>query len=52
VHDLVDDHLSGRANRRLLIWSLLYLEEWANAFLKGRHDAPKHGLSRPRSLAA
>ena len=33
VHQLVDDHLSGRENRRLLIWSLLCLEEWCRAFL-------------------
>jgi asparagine synthase (glutamine-hydrolysing) len=33
VRSLVDDHLSGRENRRLLIWSLLCLEEWAKAFL-------------------
>lgn len=26
VHSLVDDHLSGRQNRRLLIWSLLNVE--------------------------
>src|SRR5204863_4213386 len=28
VHGLVNDHLEGRQNRRLLIWSLLTLEEW------------------------
>lgn len=28
VQGLIDDHLQGRANRRLLIWSLLSLEEW------------------------
>jgi asparagine synthase (glutamine-hydrolysing) len=33
VRSLVDDHLSGRQNRRLLIWSLLCLEEWSKAFL-------------------
>ena len=27
VHALVDDHLQGRENRRLLIWSLLNLEQ-------------------------
>jgi asparagine synthase (glutamine-hydrolysing) len=27
VHSLVDDHLEGRENRRLLIWSLLNLEQ-------------------------
>lgn len=35
VHTLVDDHLSGRENRRLLIWSLLSLEEWISTFLDG-----------------
>lgn len=29
---LVNDHLEGRANRRLLVWSLLNLEEWCNVF--------------------
>lgn len=33
VRSLVDDHLSGRENRRLLIWSLLCLEQWAATFL-------------------
>jgi asparagine synthase (glutamine-hydrolysing) len=28
VHALINDHLAGRENRRLLIWSLLSLEEW------------------------
>lgn len=28
VQSLVDDHLSGRENRRLLIWSLLNVEAW------------------------
>ena len=32
IEVLVDDHLSGRKNRRLLIWSLLCLEEWLEAF--------------------
>ena len=35
---LVNDHLSGRENRRLLIWSLLYLETWCEQFL-GRSRA-------------
>lgn len=30
---LVDDHLEGRENRRLLIWSLLHLENWFAEFL-------------------
>jgi asparagine synthase (glutamine-hydrolysing) len=28
VQELICDHLDGRENRRLLIWSLLNLEEW------------------------
>ncbi|NNM01261.1 MAG: asparagine synthase, partial [Gammaproteobacteria bacterium] len=30
---LVNSHLSGRQNRRLLLWSLLYLEEWMEQFM-------------------
>ncbi len=33
VHELVGEHLAGRENRRLLIWSLLSLEQWAKTFL-------------------
>jgi len=33
IHSLVDDHLAGRMNRRLLIWSLLSVENWIDAFL-------------------
>ena len=33
VRDLVSSHLSGRQNRRLLIWSLLSLESWLEEFL-------------------
>jgi asparagine synthase (glutamine-hydrolysing) len=33
VSELVNDHLSGRRNRRLLIWSLLSFEWWVNLFL-------------------
>ena len=32
AHTLIEDHLEGRANRRLLIWSLLSLEHWCGAF--------------------
>ena len=32
VTSLVDDHLQGKQNRRLLIWSLLSLEAWFHAF--------------------
>jgi asparagine synthase (glutamine-hydrolysing) len=32
VQDLVSDHVEGRQNRRLLIWSLLNLETWLDVF--------------------
>jgi asparagine synthase (glutamine-hydrolysing) len=32
VQGLVGEHLDGRENRRLLIWSLLSLEEWCEQF--------------------
>ena len=32
VHALVSEHLDGRENRRLLIWSLLSLEQWCRTF--------------------
>ena len=37
---LVGEHLDGRANRRLLVWSLLYLEEWLGMFVDGGN---RHG---------
>jgi asparagine synthase (glutamine-hydrolysing) len=33
VSNLVNDHLDGRENRRLLIWSLIYLTSWCDQFL-------------------
>ena len=32
---LINDHLDGRENRRLLVWSLLCLELWCRQFLQG-----------------
>lgn len=32
VQGLVEDHLSGKENRRLLIWSLLNVNEWLEQF--------------------
>ena len=32
VQHLVSDHLEGRQNRRLLIWSLLNLEQFCEAY--------------------
>ena len=33
VRGLVGDHLEGRENRRLLIWSLLSVEQWCETFV-------------------
>ena len=30
---LINDHLEGRENRRLLIWSLLNLEQWCEEYI-------------------
>ncbi len=35
VRRLVDEHLDGRENRRLLLWSLLCFEHWCRVFLRG-----------------
>ena len=35
VGSVLDEHMSGRQNRRLLIWSLLSLEWWCRAFRDG-----------------
>jgi asparagine synthase (glutamine-hydrolysing) len=35
VQRLVSDHLEGKVNRRLLIWSLLSVEQWCRTFLEG-----------------
>jgi asparagine synthase (glutamine-hydrolysing) len=36
VQALVEEHLSGAENRRLLLWSLLNFEHWCETFLEGR----------------
>jgi asparagine synthase (glutamine-hydrolysing) len=35
VHPLIEDHLAGRENRRLLLWTLLCLEHWCRIFIRG-----------------
>jgi asparagine synthase (glutamine-hydrolysing) len=35
VEALLTEHLSAHANRRLLVWSLLYLEEFLSCFMSG-----------------
>jgi asparagine synthase (glutamine-hydrolysing) len=39
VQSLVREHLDGKENRRLLVWSLLNLEHWCEHFLAGGGDA-------------
>jgi asparagine synthase (glutamine-hydrolysing) len=51
VRRLVDDHISGRDNRRLLLWSLLNFEHWCRTFLyHGRPAEPAVAL--PASVQA
>ena len=33
VHRLVNEHVSGEKNRRLLVWSLLNIEEWIEQYV-------------------
>jgi asparagine synthase (glutamine-hydrolysing) len=40
VRRLVDEHLEGKENRRLLLWSLLSFEQWCRIFLSGERPAP------------
>lgn len=35
VQPLIREHIEGRENRRLLLWSLLCLEHWCQIFLRG-----------------
>jgi asparagine synthase (glutamine-hydrolysing) len=53
VGELIDDHLQGRQNRRLLIWSLLYVEEWLSVFMAEQRTArrPYRGV-QPLTAAA
>jgi asparagine synthase (glutamine-hydrolysing) len=37
VRPLVQEHIEGRENRRLLLWSLMSFEHWCRTFLKGAH---------------
>lgn len=41
VTELVDTHLEGRSNRRLLLWSLLYIEEWLSLDFSGASAMPR-----------
>jgi asparagine synthase (glutamine-hydrolysing) len=37
VRPLIEEHIDGRENRRLLLWSLMCVEHWSRVFLKGAH---------------
>jgi len=50
VAQLVDEHLSGRQNRRLLLWSLLNFEHWCRIFLEG--DLPAIPAAAERATIA
>jgi asparagine synthase (glutamine-hydrolysing) len=50
VQALVDEHLTGVSNRRLLIWSLIYLENLLEVFVSGRPLAGRH--VRPAAFAS
>jgi asparagine synthase (glutamine-hydrolysing) len=39
VHRIVGEHIEGRANHRLLIWSFLCFEWWCRVFLRGERPA-------------
>ena len=50
VRSLLDEHLEGRTNRRLLIWSLLSFEQWLETFLgAGTNDVE---VTQPHVAAA
>jgi asparagine synthase (glutamine-hydrolysing) len=40
VHGVLDDHQAGRANRRLLIWSLISFEWWLRTFMISAATSP------------
>jgi asparagine synthase (glutamine-hydrolysing) len=42
VRRLIGEHLEGRENRRLFIWSLLSLEQCCRTFFEGRQDSHVH----------
>ena len=50
VRPLVEEHLAGKANRRLLLWSLLSFEQWCRIFLDGGDRSSSR--SSARSAAA
>ena len=45
--ELINEHLEGRQNRRLLIWSLLYFSHWCKRFLH-QPEADRLGEQPPK----
>ncbi|MFH1357406.1 MAG: asparagine synthase C-terminal domain-containing protein, partial [bacterium] len=42
VDKILEEHCSGKANHRLLIWSLLCFEWWCHIFLLGESEHARH----------
>ena len=51
VRGLVGDHLEGRENRRLLIWSLLSVEQWCETFVGADTDQVEAGRTAGRTCS-
>ena len=49
VTGLIQEHLAGCRNRRLLIWSLLYVEEWCRRFFGGTETQQTQSAGRAAS---
>lgn len=47
VQSIVNDHLEGRQNKRLLIWSLLNMEHWCEIFLQQSTKAESNISMQP-----
>ncbi len=45
IQTLVAEHIDGKVNRRLLIWSLLSVEQWCRSFLQNEQQGTPHGYS-------
>jgi asparagine synthase (glutamine-hydrolysing) len=49
IRELLADHLEGRHNRRLLIWSFLHLEEWLGQHEANMAESPLSGAGHVRA---
>jgi asparagine synthase (glutamine-hydrolysing) len=50
VRPLVREHIEGRENRRLLLWSLMSFEHWCRTFLGGEGGSATDGSARAPAL--